>query len=225
VEAAQGQDAERMEFDQVWSTLPVTVLASLMSSGVPDAVRDARAKIRYRAMLLVYLELGVDRFTEFDAHYFPSADIAITRLSEPKNYAARTEPRGRTVLCAELPCSTTDAHWSMDDAALGRLVAEDLARAGLPLAAAPLSVRVRRLPFAYPIYDTGYEVPFTTLDEWVEGVPRLLSYGRQGLFAHDNTHHALFMAYCAADCLVDGAFDAAKWARYREVFATHVVED
>jgi hypothetical protein len=56
-------------------------------------------------------------------------------------------------------------------------------------------------------------------------VPRLLSYGRQGLFAHDNTHHALFMAYSAVDCLVDGKFDQDKWRKYREVFATHVVED
>jgi protoporphyrinogen oxidase len=196
-----------------------------MSSGVTDAVRAARARIRYRAMLLVYLELGVDRFTEFDAHYFPGADIRITRLSEPKNYAARTEPRGRTMLCAELPCATTDVHWSMDDRALGQLVAADLARAGLPLAEDPLAVHVRRLPFAYPIYDEGYEVPFAALDEWVEQIPRLLSYGRQGLFAHDNTHHALFMAYCAAECLVDGRFDEAKWQQYREVFATHVVED
>jgi protoporphyrinogen oxidase len=113
----------------------------------------------------------------------------------------------------------------MDDAALGRQVVEDLTRAGLPLAAPPRAVHVRRLPFAYPIYDTGYEVPFGVLDEWAEGLPRFLSYGRQGLFAHDNTHHALYMAYAAADCLVDGVFDEDKWRRYRQVFATHVVED
>jgi hypothetical protein len=56
-------------------------------------------------------------------------------------------------------------------------------------------------------------------------VPNLLVYGRQGLFAHDNTHHALYMAYAATDCLVDGVFDQEKWKAYREIFATHVVED
>ena len=35
-------------------------------------------------MLLVYLVLETDRFTEFDAHYFPSG-VPFTRLSEPKN--------------------------------------------------------------------------------------------------------------------------------------------
>jgi hypothetical protein len=33
------------------------------------------------------------------------------------------------------------------------------------------------------------------------------------------------MAYSAVDCLNDGEFDQARWQRYREVFATHVVED
>ena len=70
-----------------------------------------------------------------------------------------------------------------------------------------------------------FEEPFGRLDHWVEGVPRLLSYGRQGLFAHDNTHHALYMAYCAAECLSQSGFDERRWAEYRKVFATHVVED
>ena len=176
-------------------------------------------------MLLIYLSLPTPQFTEYDAHYFPSADLRITRLSEPKNYSDRGVPAASTVLCAELPCSVDDAWWSMDDAALGTLVAEDLARAGVPLPVAPTAVHVRRLRQAYPIYGIGYERWFAVLDEWVEGLPRMLSYGRQGLFAHDNTHHALAMAYAAADCLDDAGFDEARWGEHRRAFERHVVED
>ncbi len=63
------------------------------------------------------------------------------------------------------------------------------------------------------------------LDAWVETLPRFLSYGRQGLFAHDNTHHALAMAYAAAECLTTSGFDHDRWAEYRTVFEGHVVED
>jgi protoporphyrinogen oxidase len=164
-------------------------------------------------------------FTEFDAHYVPASEIRITRLSEPKNYAARTEPRGRTTLCAELPCAPGDDVWEADDATLGRLVADDLARAGIPLPVQPSATAVRRLRHGYPIYRHGYEKPFDVLDRWIETVPDFLSYGRQGLFAHDNTHHALYMAYSAVDCLTDGRFDENRWSEYREIFATHVVED
>jgi len=149
----------------------------------------------------------------------------MTRLSEPKNYAARREPTNRTVLCAELPCSPADPWWDWDDAALGQLVTEDLAEAGIPLQRPPVAVTVRRLPQAYPIYEQGYEKHFDVLDRWADTLPNFLTYGRQGLFAHDNTHHALAMAYAAADCLGPGGFDHSAWSRHRLAFASHVVED
>jgi protoporphyrinogen oxidase len=167
----------------------------------------------------------VDRFTEYDAHYFPGADVSITRLSEPKNYSGTAEPAGRTTLCAELPCSPDDAVWSAADDELGRRVTDDLRRSGLPVHAGPSSVHVRRLRHAYPIYTRGYAAPFEALDAWAASLPRLLSFGRQGLFAHDNTHHALAMAYAAVDCLEPSGFDAVKWARYRTEFEKHVVVD
>jgi protoporphyrinogen oxidase len=167
----------------------------------------------------------VPQFTEYEAHYFPGPETRIARLSEPKNYSAASEPRDSTVLCAELPCAIDDEHWKMGDEELGRLVVDDLAAAGLALSKPPLKVFTRRLGQAYPIYLNGFEAPFATLDRWVDSLSNVLSYGLQGLFAHDHTHHALFMAYCAVDCLRDGHFDRDRWHELRKVFATHVVED
>ena len=113
----------------------------------------------------------------------------------------------------------------MSDEALGQRVAEDLAKADLPLPRPHTSVFVKRLSHAYPIYTQGYEEPFEQLDRWASSLPNLLVYGRQGLFAHDNTHHALYMAYAATDCLENGVFNHAKWHEYRKIFSTHVVED
>jgi len=214
-----------VECDQVWSTIPITALAGMLRPAAPESILAAARSIGYRAMLLVYLELGVDRFTEFDAHYFPGADVAITRLSEPKNYAARAEPRGRTVLCAELPCEVDDPTWSRPAEELARLVERDLAASGLPLPAPPIATFVRRLPQAYPSYRRGYEKALDPLDRWIGEQEHLLTYGRQGLFAHDNTHHALAMAYAAVDCLDGDRFDRDRWAAHRAEFATHVVED
>ena len=43
---------------------------------------------------------------------------------------------------------------------------------------------------------------------------------------HDNTHHALAMAWAAADAVgPDGLVDEAQWVAARARFATHVVED
>jgi protoporphyrinogen oxidase len=225
VTAQNGTSQTTLEADHLWSTIPITILARAMEGGAPREVLAAAEKISYRAMVLIYLELPVDQFTEYDAHYFPGADCRITRLSEPKNYAAQSEPRGSTVLCAELPCSQGDAVWKMSDAALGELVLQDLAGAGIPAPVKPTSVFTRRLPQAYPVYLQGYEEPFGVLDAWSESLPNAVTYGRQGLFAHDNTHHALYMAYAAAECLDGQGFDRARWAGYREQFKAHVVED
>ncbi len=64
------------------------------------------------------------------------------------------------------------------------------------------------------------------VDDHIAAREGILSFGRQGLFAHDNTHHALAMARAAVECLRDdGSFDAERWSEHRAVFETHVVED
>jgi protoporphyrinogen oxidase len=225
VVAERGQERRSVQADHVWSTLPISLLARMMNPPAPVEVLQAAQRIDYRAMVLVYLHLDMDRFTTTDAHYFPEENVVFTRVSEPKNYAGGAEPAGRTTLCAELPCAPADEIWGLGDDELGKRVAQDLARAGLPLPRPAVGVTVKRLRQAYPIYTQGYEKPFGLLDDWADSLPNLLSYGRQGLFAHDNTHHALFMAYCAVECLDERGFDRARWESYRKVFATHVVED
>jgi protoporphyrinogen oxidase len=209
----------------LWSTVPLTTLARLMKPCPPAAVIAAASRLELRAMVLVYLVLDTDRFTEFDAHYFPGEELPFTRVSEPKNYSGRTDPAGVTVLCAEIPCARGSAIWTRDDQDLGAMVAQGLATAGLPVQRRILNVTVRRLPAAYPIYRRGYEEHFASLDAWVDSLDGVLSFGRQGLYAHDNTHHALFMARAAVECLQNGRVDRAKWREYRQVFARHVVED
>jgi protoporphyrinogen oxidase len=150
VQFEQAGEPRQLRADQVWSTIPLPVLARLQREGVPGEVLDAAENIDYRAMILIYLHLDVDRFTDFDAHYFPDEHSSITRLSEPKNYSDLTDPVGCTSLCAELPCAAGDEYWRMDDEALGRLVENDLRNAGLALARPPVAVQTRRLAQAYP---------------------------------------------------------------------------
>jgi hypothetical protein len=51
------------------------------------------------------------------------------------------------------------------------------------------------------------------------------TFGRLGLFVHDNTHHAMVMAYDVVDAVRAGRRDEPAWAAARARFATHVVED
>src|SRR5262245_59598074 len=226
IEIECGGEMSELEADYVWSTIPITALAQIADPPAPPSVVVAGRRVRYRAMVLVYLVIEQPQFTPFDAHYFPEPEIRLTRLSEPKNYSAAAEPADRTALCCELPCAAGDEIWRASNEELSNLVRDALARSGLPIQSRILQVETRRLAHAYPIYDQGYEEEFAQLDEWAASLDRALTFGRQGLFAHDNTHHALAMAYAAVDCLSEsGEFDLARWADYRVEFDKHVVED
>ena len=216
----------RIETSAVWSTLPLTTLVSLVDPPAPREVIEAAARIRYRGMILIYLVLEQDQFTEYDAHYFPEYAVPISRLSEPKNYSASSEPTGVTVLCAELPCDPQEELWALSNDELGARLCEWLAGVGLPVTAKVRRTETRRLGYAYPVYDRDFESHLKVLDRWAENLGGLLTFGRQGLFAHDNTHHALAMAEGAVNSLnADGSFNLDKWHAYRRVFETHVVED
>ena len=205
------------------STVPIPLLARL--DDAPDDVLDAAGRLRHRAMVLAYLIFDVDQLTSFDAHYFPELNTPVSRLSEPKNFRTADDPSGTTVVCAELPCWVDDATWTASADELAARVIETLTPLGFafpPLAGA----EVRRIPRCYPVYTGTYADDLATLEAWAETDPRLLTFGRQGLFAPDNTHHALHMGWEAADALLpDGTVDRPRWDDARASFRSHVVED
>ena len=221
-----GDKELRHAADQVYSTIPLTTAVRLMEPPPPPDVIEAAQAIRFRGMILVYLILGTDRFTEYDAHYFPELSIPISRMSEPKNYSSADGPKGHTILCAELPCDPGEKWWGMTDEELGQHYCEWLGNLGLPVNVPVIRCETRRIGQAYPVYDLDYQRHFETVDNWLSALDGFLSFGRQGLFAHDNTHHAFAMAYAAADSLkADGTVDRAKWADHRHEFESHRVED
>ena len=61
---------------------------------------------------------------------------------------------------------------------------------------------------------------------WIGGIRGLVTFGRQGLLAYDNTHHTMAMAYALVDALgPDGTLDEGRWAAARKGFESNVVED
>jgi protoporphyrinogen oxidase len=206
-------DGRSRRASQVWSTLPLSLLARLASA--PPQVAAAAARLRTRPLTLVYVVLATDRWTSFDAHYFPERDVPMVRVSEPKNYRdSRDDPAGVTVLCAEVP----------GEHAGGSEIVEALRGSGLPCPD-PVAIEVRRVAHAYPVYDLGFAGNLAIVDAWAGSLPRVLTFGRQGLFAHDNTHHALAMAWAAAEAAAGGPVDPRRWHDARRSFLAHVVDD
>jgi protoporphyrinogen oxidase len=224
---AVGAEPATISAGHVFSTIPMPALARLVEPGPPaDVVEDANL-LRFRAMVLVYAVHEGGRWTPYDAHYLPGSGTPVTRISEPANYRiSADDPADRTVLCFEIPCAVGDRIWTAGDCGgdYSGLVHDTLARSGLP----PVNLGdlvVRRLPHVYPVYETGYAAHLAGLDAWAGALPRVTTFGRLGLFAHDNTHHAMVMGYDAVASLNGTGWDADAWRAARGRFADHVVED
>ncbi len=212
--------------DFLFSTIPVPNLVNCLRPEPPLEVRNACQHIQYRTMVLCYLVLGTDHFTPYDAHYFPESDTIFSRLSEPKNYSDSQEPHRTTGLCVEIPCSFGDDIWRASEDEISSLVIKDLMNVGLPVGSPIKAAFIRHLSYAYPTYDLNFEPRFRIVDDYLSQISGLVSLGRQGLFAHDNTHHTMEMAYRASECLQPRSiWDSDMWRFYRKQFSKHVVED
>lgn len=227
-----GQAGRVIDADVIWSTAPLVELARRSDPAPSTVALSAAGRLDHRGLVLVYLVLDRPSWTSFDAHYLPATEHSAARISEPRNYRDSAEdPAGRTVLCAEVPATVGDATWTATDEDLAAGLVDDLTRLGLP-AVRPVEVRTVRLPLVYPLYRPGFEWDLVALEWWLADQPRLVSFGRQGLFVPDNTHHALAMGAAAVASIspartgsADATFDQDGWRRARDRFRSHVVED
>lgn len=208
----------------VFSTLPLPLLARMTSPGAPYEAVEASGNLRFRAIVLVYAVHRGGRWTRHDVHYIPASGTPVSRISEPANHRINPEdPEDRSVVCFELPCDVGDEIWDASDDELLDVVSDAVHRTGLP----PLNLdwlQVKRLRNVYPVYQRGYREHLAVLEDWVDRMGNLTSFGRLGLFTPDNTHHAMVMGYEAADALGNGKFDQDHWSAARDRFAHNIAE-
>ncbi|WP_026875966.1 protoporphyrinogen/coproporphyrinogen oxidase [Jiangella gansuensis] len=214
------QDGDVITGGLVFSTLPLPVLARISRPAPSLTSIESSARLRYRALLLVYVVHQGGRWMPHDSHDIPDPRTPVLRISEPANYRNNPDdPADRSVLCAEIPCSMTDDVWGLDDESLADLVDETLGLTGLPKVNR-VHVETRRIGQVHPIYRVGYERDLIDVDTWARMIRRVVTLGRQGLFVLDNIDQALLMAYDAVDAIRDdGRFDRYAWTVARERFA------
>ena len=125
----------------------------------------------------------LDRETLTPDHwvYIPEEHIAVHRISEFTNFSRDCAPPGKTMVCAEITSTNGDKYWTMEDDDLIKLAAENLAELKL---LDPSELKdggfVRRVDYAYPIYDLTYRGHVRTLIEYLRTFSNMVLHWTAG---------------------------------------------
>ena len=219
-------EQQTLTADFVFSTIPLPLLINIIEPQPAQKIIFAANHLRYRSMIIFYIELDMPRFTQYDAHYFPGENIIFTRISEPKNYNLNND-NNNTGLCIEIPCFYNDEIWNSPDDNLLKKIIADFKKVKLPIRNEKIKKSFsKKLRYAYPLYDLTFQNNLGQTEYFLDSLDNIISLGRQGLFAHDNIHHAMYTAYKADECLDDNLnFDKQKWITLKKQFKNHKVED
>jgi len=208
-----------IEGDEFLSTMPVTALARSVTPKAPPEVRRALRELRYISCVFVYLKLDKDQMSPDHWIYLPEKELHVHRVSEPKNFSPYAAPPGKTVACAEITCRAGDAIWRAPHEQLRDMAIRDLTKVGLIRPEEVLDSFVKRIPFAYPLYDLTYQEHLEVVMDFVRGLENLETGGRQGLYRYNNMDQSIEMGRrMAARVLGDGQADHESVATEQRYF-------
>jgi protoporphyrinogen oxidase len=203
VESADGRATHVV--DGVLSSIPLSELVLAFDPEVPDDVRRAARRLRYRDLVVVAL------VTEQDCP-FPDNWIYLhdpgTRAGRVQNFGAwspsMVQP-GTTCLGVEYFCFEGDDIWGLEEGSAIELARDELARIGLVDPSQITGGRRIRVPKAYPMYDGTYRASVATIRRYLDRFQNLQPCGRNGLHRYNNQDHSMWTAILGTLNLLDGA--------------------
>ncbi len=214
---ADGREEEIATHD-VLSTIPVTTLVRLLDPAPPAEVMEHVRAMRHRSMVFVYLILDRPQLTHDHWIYVPEKTLTVHRLSEFKNFSEECAPPSKTLICAEITCDKGDEIWNKSDEELREIAVHDVQAMGLIRPEEVLETFTHREIFAYPLYTLGYREHLDSVLGHIDGIARLDTTGRQGLFKYNNMDHSIAMGLGAADTILGRTADHRKVATGDEYF-------
>jgi len=195
------------------NSLPVDELVELMRPQPPTEVLEAARRLRYRSMVVLFIEINAERVSADHWIYVPSQKIHFCRLHEPKNWSDRMAPPDSTGLVLEYFCQEGDDTWRTPTAQLAREAAGELAQIGLLDPDRVTGFKAVRMRKAYPVYNLGYERNLRAVNAYLERFENLQNVGRNATFRYTSSDHYIDMGVKAAENVLGHDHDLSTIGR------------
>jgi len=204
-----------IEADFVYATIPITQLVEALTRGgfSDESATDAAKRLRFLRTMLAFLVVNRPSVSEDHWLYFPQEEPQITRAYEPKNFDASMGDNKRTLMCVEATDLDGGIEWRLRGNDLAREFSARIASTGVLDEKDVIARASRKIDYAYPLYEKGYDANLQFIYKALSELENLLTLGRQGLFQHNNMDHTIYTALKAVQCRSESQKPAAKWLR------------
>jgi protoporphyrinogen oxidase len=172
----------------VW-TAPLPELLAHLGQDAPP--------LRYLGLVLFNIAAREVRDGGNQWTYYAAPNMAVSRVSFPRNFCPDTVPAGLASLCAEITVQEQPPAERI--AALQPQVLEELEGVGLLRRSDVLDVHAEYVPSAYPVYDLGYQRRVESALGSLSGWTNVVCTGRTALFWYNNMDDSIEKALADAD--------------------------
>ncbi len=197
---------ERIECDQVVSSMPIGSLLRAMSPQPPAPVVTAAKRLRHRDFLTVALVVPASAGFPDNWIYVHEPHVRLGRVQNFGSWSPYLVKDGFTCLGLEYFVNVGDDLWTMSDDDLIALGTREIESLGLVTPGSVSAGYVVRMPKAYPVYDEEYVRNVDVLREWLAAdAVNVQPVGRNGMHRYNNQDHSMLTAMLAVENILTGA--------------------
>jgi len=198
--------------ERVVSTMPLRELVSALRPEPPPDVLDAARQLRYRDFMMVALICRQAEPFPDTWIYVHDPNVRMGRVQNFKSWSpAMVSDDETTCIGVEYFCWRGDELWTMPDDSVVELAANECHQLGLIDPATVEEGVVVRMPYAYPIYDIGFQDNTAIIAEYIERIPNLEVAGRNGMHRYYTQDESMLAGFLAARRLL-GASEVSQWS-------------
>lgn len=150
------QNKTERRYDIVINTSPIQAFVKTAELKYTAAELAAIDGLVQNPMITVMIGVNKPDPNRFTAIYFPEPEFLVNRLAYDSVFSPYNDPVGQHGMVAEITCKLTDQAWKMTDEDLIEHVVSNLEQRELLDRAAVIHTSVRRMPYAYVVYDKNY---------------------------------------------------------------------
>jgi protoporphyrinogen oxidase len=194
------------------SSIPIPEVINSIYPKPSQNILEYANRLIYRNLVLVFIKVGLNKVTKELMIYLLDEDFKFNRIGEQKNLDSSMIPQNETILSLEICVDEKDFSWNFPDEYFFEMAKQDLLKLKKFKLKDIKGYFVRRLKYAYPIYDLEFDKNLNIALQYFSTIDNLLPFGRQGLFINNDIHDSMQMGLELARHIIEKK-DKEDWNR------------